>query len=131
MYLLDTNTLIYAYRNLGNCRAKLEAYQPSEICICPISVAEIEYGIAKSVRPEALRLFLADIQNRYALQAISYAAASQAGQLRAVLDRQGMPIGPYDLLIAGVALANDLTLVTRNTREFSRVPKLKLDSWYD
>lgn len=131
MYLLDTNILIYAYRNLGECRARLEAHNPLELCICAITVAEIEYGIAKSARPEGLRLFLADVQNRYQLQPMSLEAASQAGQLRAVLERQGLPIGAYDLLIAGVALANDLVVVTRNTREFSRVPKLKVENWYD
>ena len=131
MYLLDTNILIYAYRNLGECRVRIEAHNPSDICICAITVAEIEYGIAKSARPEGLRLFLADIQNRYALQAMSLEAASQAGQLRTVLERQGQPIGPYDLLIAGIALANNLTVVTRNTREFSRVPNLTVENWYD
>ena len=131
MYLLDTNTLIYVYRNLGNCRAKLEGHNPSDICICAVTVAEIEYGIAKSVRPDGLRLFLADVQNRYTLQAMSLEAASQAGQLRAVLERQGLPISPYDLLIAGIALASGLTVVTRNTREFSRVPNLTVENWYD
>ena len=131
MYLLDTNILIYVYRNLGNCRAKLEAHNPSDICICAITVAEIEYGIAKSVRPDGLKLFLADVQNRYTLQAMSLKAASQAGQLRAVLERQGLPISPYDLLIAGIALAGGLTVVSRNTREFMRVPHLKAENWFE
>ncbi len=131
MYLLDTNILIYAYRHLGGCRERLEAQSASDLSICAINIAEIEYGIAKSSRPEGLRLFLSNIQARYALQPMSVEAACQAGQLRAVLERQGQPIGAYDLLIAGVALANKLTVVTRNVREFARVPNLKVENWYD
>ena len=131
MYLLDTNILIYAYRHLGRCRERLETQSASDLSICAINIAEIEYGIAKSSRPEGLRLFLSNIQARYALQPMSVEAACQAGQLRAVLERQGQPIGAYDLLIAGVALANNLTVVTRNVREFARVPNLKVENWYD
>lgn len=131
MYLIDTNILVYAYRNQGQCRARLEAQNPSDIYICAITVAEIEYGIAKSLRPDGLRLFLADVKNRYALQPMSLSAATQSGQLRAKLERQGQPIGPYDLLIAGVALAHDMTVVTRNVREFERVPGLRVQNWYD
>ena len=131
MYLLDTNILIYAYRHLGGCRERLETQSASDLSICAINIAEIEYGIAKSSRPEGLRLFLSNIQARYALQPMSVEAACQAGQLRAVLERQGQPIGAYDLLIAGVALANNLTVVTRNVREFARVPNLKVENWYD
>jgi tRNA(fMet)-specific endonuclease VapC len=131
MYLLDTNILIYAYRHLGGCRERLEAQSPSDLHICAINLAEIEYGIAKSSRPEGLRLFLIDIQARYALESLSAEAARQAGQLRAELERQGQPIGPYDVLIAGIALANDLTVVTRNVREFARVPQLKVENWYE
>ena len=131
MYLLDTNILVYAYRNQGQCRVKLEAHNPADIFICAITVAEIEYGIAKSLRPDGLRLFLADVKNRHTLQALSWEAAAQSGQLRALLERQGQPIGSHDLLIAGIALAHDLIVVTRNTREFERVPGLRLENWYD
>lgn len=131
MYLLDTNILIYAYRNLGACRQQLEAQDPAHLHICPLTVSEIEYGIAKSERPQALRLFLADVLARHALQPLSIEAAAQAGHLRASLERQGRTIGPYDLLIAGIALAHNLTLVTRNTREFERVPELRVENWYD
>lgn len=131
MYLLDTNILIYAYRNLGACRQRLDTQDPAQLHICPLTVSEIEYGIAKSVRPQALRLFLADVLARYPVQTLSMEAAAQAGQLRASLEQQGRAIGPSDLLIAGIALAHNLTLVTRNTREFERVPGLRVEDWYD
>lgn len=129
-YLLDTNILVYAYQNRGGCRQRLDAHDPTRIHVCPINVFEIERGIAKSARPQALRLFLSDTLARYVQAPLDIAAAQCAGQLRASLERRGQPIGPYDLLIAGIALAHDLTLVTHNTAEFARVPGLKLEDWY-
>ena len=131
MYLLDTNILIYAYRNLGGCRERLDAQDPANISICPINITEIEYGISKSSRPDGLRQFLAAIQTRYAMQPLNAEAAYQAGRVRASLERQGQPIGAYDLLIVGMALAHNLTVVTCNTREFERVPGLRVENWYD
>ncbi len=129
-YLLDTNILVYAYQNRGGCRQRLDQHDATRVHICPINVFEIERGIAKSVRPQALRLFLSDTLARYVQAPLDIAAAQHAGQLRATLERQGQSIGPYDLLIAGIALAHDLTLVTHNTAEFARVPSLKLEDWY-
>jgi tRNA(fMet)-specific endonuclease VapC len=57
-------------------------------------------------------------------------AAAQAGRLKAFLASSGLPIGPYDLQIAGIALAHKLTVVTHNTTEFSRVPGLQVEDWY-
>ena len=92
---------------------------------------EIELGLAKSERPEAMRRFWTDALGRYRLLALDLEAARHAGRLRAQLENAGTPIGPYDTQIAGIALAHDLTLVTRNIREFARVPGLRLDNWYD
>ena len=131
MYLLDTNILIYAYRDLGQCRKKLNAHVDANVYICAINIAEIEYGIAKSSRPEGLQQFLNSIQTRYLLQAMDVEAAQCAGRVRAKLERVGQPIGSYDLLIAGIALAHNLTVVTHNTREFERVPGLRVENWYN
>ena len=68
---------------------------------------------------------------RFEVLPLDYPSARQAGVLRGTLDGQGLDIGPYDLLIAGIAMANNLTVVTRNVREFSRVPHLKVENWYD
>ena len=128
-YLLDTNILVYAYQNRGGCRQRLDAHDPAQVHICPINIFEIERGIAKSARPQALRLFLSATLSRHPLAPLDAVAAQCAGQLRATLERQGQPIGPYDLLIAGIALAQGLTLVTHNTAEFARVPGLALADW--
>ena len=130
-YLIDTNMLVYAYQDKGGCRQRLEAQAAHGLHICPLTVFEIEFGIAKSTRPKALRLFLDDVLARYTFAPFTAPAASQAGQLRAQLERKGPPIGPYDLLIAGIALAHDLTVVTRNVREFLRVPGLQVENWFD
>jgi tRNA(fMet)-specific endonuclease VapC len=129
--LIDTNILIYAYRDQGGCRQRLEAQDPSQVCICVVNAVEIAFGAAKATRPEPLRRFWADALRRYRLAPLDLPAASQAGALRAQLEAVGRPIGAYDLLIAGIALAHDLTVVTRNTREFTRVPGLRVENWYE
>lgn len=130
-FLLDTNILVYAYRNQGGCRQKLDSLDPQHVHLCAINVFEIERGIAKSQRPEALRLFLSVLLQRHPIAALDTSAAQHAAQVRAALETQGQTIGPYDVLIAGTALALKLTLVTRNTREFERVPGLQVVNWYD
>lgn len=130
-FLLDTNILLYAFKGEGKCRAHIASAPPQTLALSSITVFEIEFGLAKSTKPEPLREFLGGFQKRSQLLNLDQPAAAQAGQLRAHLARLGLPIGPYDLLIAGTALANDMTLVTRNIREFERVPGLRVENWYD
>jgi tRNA(fMet)-specific endonuclease VapC len=91
--------------------------------------AELFYGAMKSQRPEQTlakqQCFLATFHSL----PFDDEAALIFAKIRADLQRQGQPIGPYDMQIAAIALANDLTLVTHNTREFSRVNGLKLADW--
>src|SRR5690606_18329100 len=94
-----------------------------------VSVAELQCGVQRSREPErnqrALDLFLLP----FALLDLDYEAAAHYGRIRAQLEAAGSPIGPYDLLIAAQALSRDLTLVTRNVREFARVAGLRVESW--
>lgn len=129
--LLDTNILIYAYRNQGQCRSRLDSQPPGEVSISAVTAMEIEVGLTKSERPEAMRRFWTDALGRYRLLALDLEAARHAGRLRAQLEAAGTPIGPYDTQIAGIALAHNLTLVTRNVREFARIPGLRLENWFD
>ncbi len=129
--LLDTNILIYAYRNQGRCRARLDAQAPDTVFLSAISALEMELGLAKSARPDAMQRFWQDALERHRLLAFDLEASRHAGRLRAHLETAGTPIGPYDLQIAGIALAHGLTVVTRNTREFARVPGLRVENWYD
>lgn len=130
-YLLDTNTLIYAQKQLGRCLENMANRPSNALAWSVISVQELNLGIAKSIHPERLRAYLALLRQRYQVLDYTPECAEHAGALQGALQRRGTPIGPYDLQIAGIALAHDLTVVTHNTREFMRVPGLRIEDWYD
>ena len=129
-YLLDTNILIFLDKGQGNCLEKVSQQSPHDIVLCTISLMELEYGMARSARPERLQKLLQAMRIRHRVMDFDSQAAAQAGQLKAYLASAGLPIGPYDLQIAGIALAHKLTVVTHNTSEFSRVPGLQVEDWY-
>ncbi len=131
MFLLDTNALIYAFKGQGRYRERIDATDPSVLHVCSVSLFEIAFGLARSSNPAPMRLFIEDSRQRYVWLQLDHTSAIRAGQLRQALSQTGTPIGPYDLLIAGTALAHDLIVVTRNTREFARVPGLRVENWYD
>jgi tRNA(fMet)-specific endonuclease VapC len=134
MFALDTNTLIYFFMGSGRVAERLLATAPTEIVIPAISVYEIETGIAKSREPGKRRKRRKQFDQLLELVAVlpfDRAAANHAAAVRAVLEDTGQPIGPLDTLIAGTVLAHNATLVTRNLREFERVPKLLLVNWFD
>lgn len=128
-YMLDTNICIYAMKNkpervLNRLKEELD----SGICISSITLAELEYGMKHSSDParneQALLRFLVPLS----ILPFGAAAASEYGEIRAYLQRQGTPIGPLDMLIAGHAKAENLILVTNNVREFERVPDLEIEN---
>ena len=130
-YLLDTDTLIYVFKRAGNCLTQLSLHNDSDIAISTISLFELEYGMGKSDNRSKMDSYVASLCRRYSVFDFDRAVSLQAGVIRAVLDTRGTPIGPYDIQIAGIALSHNLTVVTRNVREFSRVPQLKVENWYD
>jgi tRNA(fMet)-specific endonuclease VapC len=97
--------------------------------VSSITVAELQYGVAKSTRPEQTALALAALLAPLDVLAFDDGAAAVYGAVRAGLERTGTPIGSMDLLIAAHALALGRTVVTNNTREFSRVAGLKVENW--
>lgn len=129
-HLLDTNVCIQFItgRSLA-IKEKIERSDLSSLFICSVVKGELEYGARKSNNPErtlsVLKNFLLNFQE------IDYdsAAAEQYGIIRAELEKQGLPIGPYDMQIASIALANNFTLVSHNIREFSRIKGLLLEDW--
>ena len=131
MFLLDTNTLIYFFKGQGKVAEHLFAVVPGEVAISSVSLYEIEVGIAKSAQPAKRRRQFDTFLAAVSVFPFDLNAARAAATLRVDLERRGLPIGPLDNLIAGVALAHRATLVTRNTREFSRLPSLALMDWYD
>lgn len=128
-YMLDTDTCIYAINERPpKVLQALREHQADGLGVSAITASELHFGVARtgSARnADALRQFLAALE----VADFDAAAAEVAGQVRAWLTGQGKPIGPYDSLIAAHAQALDVTLVTNNTREFARVPGLKLANW--
>jgi tRNA(fMet)-specific endonuclease VapC len=129
--LLDTNTCIYIINNRPpKVLERFRKYKAGEVGISSIAASELAYGVAKSgsVRNrKALEMFLAPLQILpFDSQCLWFYA-----DLRASLEKQGLSIGPMDTLIAAQTLSIDGTLVTNNIKEFMRVPKLKLDNWFE
>jgi tRNA(fMet)-specific endonuclease VapC len=130
MYLIDTNICIYTIKkNPISVVNNLESLQPFHVKISAVTVAELEYGIAKSNKVENNRKTLIKFLSPFDIIPFNDLDAEIFGYLRAELERNGKVIGPYDLQIAAQALARDLILVSNNTKEFNRVPNLKLENW--
>lgn len=131
IYLLDTCVLSVLGRGGSPALdARLNAAPTDSICISSITVHEIHFGLEKQIesRPRSSPVMLRFLK---LLPSIPFDddAAKRSGQLRATLRQSGSPIGPYDVLIAGVALTRGLTLVTQNLKEFSRIPGLRVEDW--
>jgi tRNA(fMet)-specific endonuclease VapC len=129
-YLLDTNTCIqYLNGRSPKVKQRLERTPAQEIVICSVVKAELFYGAMKSVNPARSLAKQKKFLNRFGSLPFDDQSAEIYGQIRAQLESQGTPIGPADLLIAAIAITNQTTLVTHNTREFSRVAGLQIEDW--
>jgi tRNA(fMet)-specific endonuclease VapC len=131
MFVLDTDTLIFYFKGLYGVPDRMLAKAPGDVCIPSIVLYELEVGIAKSRAPQKRRAQLDDLLRVTQLLPFDRAEAAASAQVRAALEQNGTPIGPMDTLIAGTALAAGASLVTRNTREFSRIPALQVVNWCD
>lgn len=130
IYLLDTNSCI-GYLNgssIGVLR-RLQALHSQDVAVCSVVKAELFYGSMRSNNPAGSLAQQQDFLNRFISFPFDDQSAVIYGQIRAQLAASGTPIGPNDLLIASIALANNLILVTHNTREFRRVEGLRLEDW--
>lgn len=128
LYLLDTNVVIAVLNDNNSKTAKrLLTLSPLAVGISSIVIHELFYGAYKSSRRES-NLALVDAL-QFEVVAFDQEDAHKAGQLRAFLSAKGSPIGPFDTLIAGQALARNLILVTSNRTEFARVPDLRVEDW--
>ena len=130
IFLLGTNVcVVYLNQPQSSVAKQLHNYYPQDIAVCSVVKSELFFGAMKSQWPERTlekqKRFLATFDSL----PFDDEAAIIFAKIRADLQRQGQPIGPYDLQIAAIALANDLTLVTHNTREFSLINGLRLTDW--
>ena len=129
-YLLDTNACIrYISGRSVPLRNKIIATPTNEISVCSIVKAEMFYGSMKSQNPQKSLKEQKEFLDQFQSLPFDDEAALIFGELRADLAKKGTPIGAYDLQIAAIALANNLTLITHNTREFSRIGNLKIEDW--
>jgi len=129
-YMLDTNIVIYVIKHKPeSVLQKFQSLEPSDFCISSITLAEIEYGISKSSRPDRNRFAFGMFISGIDILSFDDAAASEYGPIRAGLERKGTPIGPNDMLIAAHAKSLGFTIVTNNVREFERVEGLKVENW--
>lgn len=129
-HLLDTNTWIYALKgNPPQLVARLGTVDPDTVAFCAIVKAELLHGANRYGNRERRLNLLQTLFNRHPSFPFDDQAATIYGRLRYALEVKGLVIGPMDLLVAAIALAQNLVLVTHNTAEFSRIPGLHLDDW--
>lgn len=127
-YLLDTNAVIALLNSVDSKLARrAREEKPGDIALSAIVVHELFYGAFRS-RRASQNVELIDALQLEVLE-FDREDARRAGEVRAYLASQGAPIGPYDALIAGQAIARDMILITHTTNEFRRVPRLKLEDW--
>ncbi|QSV45292.1 type II toxin-antitoxin system tRNA(fMet)-specific endonuclease VapC [Geobacter benzoatilyticus] len=128
--LLDTNICIYIIKQQpATVLNHFLEYQIGDIGISSITLSELRYGVAKSAHREKNAKALDEFV--IPLEVVSYdeSAAHAYGNIRATLEKAGTPIGSMDMLIAAHAVSLGIPLITNNTREFQRVPSLKIIDW--
>lgn len=126
--MLDTDTVSFALRGAGNVAATLLQRVPAELCISSVTVAELRYG-ADHRKSERLHALIDAFTRTIGVVPFDVAAAAQFGRIGAMLASNGTPIGQMDTMIAAHASSLGLVLVTNNTRHFSRVSDLRIESW--
>lgn len=129
-YMLDTNVCIYIIKKRPpSVLKRFQSLSIDDVCISSITLAELEYGVAKSAFPEKNKLAL--IQFIAPLNVLSFddMAAVAYGGMRAQLEKRGDIVGSLDMLIAAHAISRKLRLVTNNSREFDRIEALEWENW--
>lgn len=128
--MLDTCTLIHLIRQQDlRLIHEFRNRSAKEILVSSITVAEMEFGAAKSVRPEQNRDALYQFLSPLTMTHFDQKAAGEYGFIRAFLEKEGKPIGAMDMLVAAHAKSLGSAIVTDNTKQFERIPGLSMDNW--
>ena len=131
-YLLDTDICIYLIKNRpAVVLEQFKQHSPQDVAISTITLFELQYGVENSRYRERSEGALAKFLLPLNIIDLDCPAALEAAIIRADLKKQGVPIGPYDLLIAGLARSRDMILVTNNTQEFNRISGLHVENWVE
>ena len=129
-YLLDTDICIYLIKkHPPEVLARFQQTQLKQLHISTITVFELYFGIEKNNSQQRNLVALENFMAPLTLVDFSVESAKKAAKIRSILQKQGTPIGAYDLQIAAIAVAENMTLLTNNVREFERVKGLKLENW--
>jgi tRNA(fMet)-specific endonuclease VapC len=127
-FMLDTDTVSFALRGLGQVASRLQSHKRSELCLSAITVAELRFGADKRNSRRihrAIDAFLSGVD----VLSFDAAAAAKFGIVGSALATSGVPIGQMDTLIAAHALSVNATLVTNNEKHFTKVSGLKIENW--
>ena len=128
LFMLDTDSVSFALRGQGSVGAQILEHRPSELCVSSTTVAELRYGATRRNSAKLHQLIDTFIEN-VAVMPFDEVCAAHFGHLASELADQGVPIGEFDALMAAHAITIDVTLVTNNTKHFSRVQGLKIVNW--
>ncbi len=133
MLILDSNTISYYFRGDPQVVPRLQAVRPADLGVPAVVEYELRYGLLRLPQEAATPRLAALAQFLRPMQVLPFDAecAAHAARIRVTLEAAGTPMGPHDTLIAATALRHQATLVTRNVREFSRVPGLQWVDWHE
>ena len=129
--MLDTNICIYTIKNQPSQLRSTFVRRQRQLCVSTVTAMELIFGVEKSATPAKNLAITQGFLARLSVVDYDLHAAEHTGQIRAELEKQGNPIGPYDYMIAGHARSLGLILVTNNEREFKRVSGLRIENWID
>ncbi len=131
-YLLDTNICIYLIKKRpSEVLERFRQHSPQDVAISTITLFELQYGVEKSQYRQRSEDALSKFFMTLNLIDLDRDSAIEAAVIRGQLEKKGLPIGPYDLLIAGLAKSRDMVLVTNKTKEFESVVGLELENWVE
>jgi predicted nucleic acid-binding protein len=129
MFLLDTDTVIYALKGHANVATNLRLHLHDPLYLSTITMMELYYGAYKSQNVDANLAKLKTIEESFTLLPPGPETVETFGKMKANLELQGLRLADLDLIIAAIALTRNLTLVTNNQKHFGRIPGLKLTNW--
>jgi tRNA(fMet)-specific endonuclease VapC len=128
-FMLDTDIVSYALRGQGRAADAIAQHQSNDLCVSVITMAQLCYG-ADRRRSSKVRDAIDEFARKIEIVPFNESCARYYGAIASDLERRGIPIGDFDVLIAAHALAIDATLVTNNVKHFSRVHGLRVENWF-
>jgi len=131
VYLLDTNTAIFAIKKYPSVVSKLQTLSPEDVALSAMTVGEMYFGACKSNWPEETKAQLTQFLKPWTIYSFDKKSSLTYGEIRHHLEKYGTPIGERDMIIASIGLRRKLIVVTKNIKEFERVPGLSIEDWLE